>query len=93
MSYATKNKRNMIGSIAAVIVLAVISMWQFYLFANFDGHENAVASGSGSAHLWWAIAMAVFACIAGVMVFSVFLRYDSDDELHITASPQSRRVR
>jgi hypothetical protein len=34
--------------------------------------------------------MAIFACIAGVLVFSVFLRHDTDDELHITAPPRAK---
>jgi hypothetical protein len=39
----------------------------------------------GSAHLWWATAMAVFACIVAFFVFSVFMRHHRDDDLHITS--------
>jgi len=75
-------------SITGVIVLAAIAVWQFYQFVNFKD-ARGMAEG-GSVHLWWAIAMAVFACIAGVLVFSVFLTHDTDDELHITAPPRAK---
>ncbi len=85
MSYATKNRAKVSGSILAVIVLAAIAAWQFYLFASFE--DGGVAGVNGNVHLWWAIAMAVFSCIAAVLVFSVFLQHDTDDDLHITSSP------
>lgn len=91
MSYATKNKAGVTGSIVGVLVLALISLWQFYQFVTFDGRNAVDGVASGNAHLWWAIAMAVLACIAGVLVFSVFLRHDSDDDLHITSSPFTSR--
>ena len=37
-------------------------------------------------HLWWAIAMAVLACGVAFLVFSVFVRHDTDDDLHITST-------
>lgn len=93
MSYATKNKAGITGSIVGVFVLAFISLWQFYQFVTFEGGNGVDSVGSGSTHLWWAIALAVLACIAGVLVFSVFLRHDSDDDLHITSSPFTSRGR
>jgi membrane associated rhomboid family serine protease len=89
MSYATRNVRKLSMSIAGVIVLAAIGIWQFYQFVNFK-NEPGIAAG-GSVHLWWAIAMAVFACIAGVLVFSAFLLRETEDELHITAPPRAKR--
>lgn len=85
MSYAKQNTKNLCMSIAGVVVLAAIGIWQFYQFVNFTDARGVTDTHGGSVHLWWAIAMAVFACIAGVLVFSVFLRHDVDDELHITA--------
>jgi hypothetical protein len=85
MSYARKNIKNLSVSIAGIVGIIAIAVWQFYQFVNFKD------AGGGSMHLWWAIAMAVFACIAGVLVFSVFLKHDADDDLHITSSPQSAR--
>ena len=80
MSYAKKNLKNVIGSILAVIVVAAIAIWQFYLFVSFEGVQG------GTGHLWWAIAMAVLACGAAFLVFSIFVRHDTDDDLHITST-------
>jgi uncharacterized membrane protein len=79
MSYASKNMKNVIGSILAVIIVAGIAIWQFYLFVSFEGVQG------GTGHLWWAIAMAVLACGAAFLVLSIFVRHDSDDDLHITS--------
>ena len=78
MSYARKNLKNVTGSIVGVIVVAAIAIWQFYLFVTFKP--------DGTSHLWWAIAMAVLACTAAFLVFSVFVRHDTDDDLHITST-------
>ena len=81
MSYARKNLKNVTGSIVAVIVVAAIAIWQFYLFVTFKSVEG------GSGHLWFAIAMALLAFAAAFLVFSVFLRHDTEDDLHITSTP------
>ena len=80
MSYARKNLKNVTGSIVGVIVVAAIAIWQFYLFVTFKSLQG------GTSHLWWAIAMAVLACTAAVLVFSTFVRHDTDDDLHITST-------
>jgi len=80
MSYARKNSRNVTGSIVGVIVVAAIAIWQFYLFVTFKGLQG------GTTHLWWAIAMGVLACSAAFLVFSIFVRHDTDDDLHITST-------
>ena len=80
MSYAKKNIKNVTGSIVGVVVVAAIAVWQFYLFVTLEGAK------AGTSHLWWAIAMAVLACIAGFLVFSVFVHHDTDDDLHITST-------
>lgn len=80
MSYAKKNTKNVAGSIVGVIAVAAIAVWQFYLFVTFKNVEG------GSGHLWFAIAMAVLACGAAFLVFSVFVRHDTDDDLHITST-------
>lgn len=90
MSYARKNVKNLSLSITGVMVLAAIGIWQFYQFVNFKDARGVADLPGGSVHLWWAIAMAVFACIAGLLVFSVFLRHDTDEELHITAPPNAK---
>jgi len=83
MSYASKNMKNVTGSIVGVIAVAAIAVWQFYLFVTFKSVEG------GSGHLWFAIAMAVLACGAAFLVFSVFVRHDTDDDLHITLTPRT----
>jgi apolipoprotein N-acyltransferase len=80
MSYAKKNLKNVAASIVGVIVVAAIAIWQFYLFVTFKSLQG------GTSHLWWAIAMAVLACTAAFLVFSVFVRHDTEDDLHITST-------
>ncbi|HEV7472456.1 MAG TPA: hypothetical protein VGN90_00300 [Pyrinomonadaceae bacterium] len=81
MSYARKNLKNITGSIIGVVVATALAVWQFYLFVTFEGAQG------GTSHLWWAITMAVLACGAAFLVFSVFVRHDTDDDLHITSTP------
>jgi hypothetical protein len=68
------------GSIVGVIVVAAIAVWQFYMFVTFESAQG------GTGHLWWAIAMSVLACVAAFLVFSIFVRHDTDDDLHITST-------
>ena len=80
MSYAKKNSRRIIASIVGLIVFAAIGVWQFYLFVSFKSADG------GSGHLWLSIAMAIFACLVAFLIFSVFVRHDTDDDLHITSA-------
>lgn len=96
MSYAKKNLTNVLGSILGVVVLTAIAIWQFYRFASFTDAKGLTDLQGGWVHLAWAIAMAVFACFMGFVVFSVFLRHDTDDELHINsygAGPADKKGR
>lgn len=86
MSYARKNIKNVTGSIVGVVAIAALAVWQFYLFVTFKTEHG------GSSHLWWAMVMAVLACGAAFLVFSVFVRHDTDDDLHITSSGRSTPV-
>lgn len=85
MSYVRKNSVKVLGSVVGLILAVAIGLWQFYQFVTFTDPKGVVDLQGGTGHLWWAIAMAVFACIAGFYVFSVFARHDTDDELHITS--------
>lgn len=87
MSYATKNLKNVLGSIAGLIVVAAIGIWQFYLYVTFKDAYGLLNPEGGTLHLLLAIVMAVFACLMGFLVFSIFLRHDTDDDLHITFAP------
>ena len=87
MSYATKNLKNVLGSIAGLILVSAIGVWQFYAYVEFKDAAGPQNADGGGMHLLLAIVMAVFACFIGFLVFSVFLRHDSDDDLHITFAP------
>jgi len=80
MSYAKKNLKTVMGSIIGVIVISAIAIWQFYTFVTFKDAEG------GTSHLRWAIALSVLAFGAAFLVFSVFVRHDTDDDLHITST-------
>jgi len=87
MSYATKNLKNVLGSIAGLILVSAIGLCQFYAHVPFKDAAGPQIAAGGGMHLLLAIVMAVFACFIGFLVFSVFLRHDSDDDLHITFAP------
>ena len=91
MSYAKKNSVNMLGLIVGLIIMTSVAVWQFYEFATFRV-GGVVNSEGGSVHLVAAIAMTILACLIGFMVFSVFLRHDTDDELHITFAPAPQKI-
>jgi hypothetical protein len=55
-------------AIAGVLLIAGISIWQFYLFAA-STQDNVY-------HLWRAIFTGLLAYITGFFVYTVFLRYD-----------------
>ena len=86
MSYARKNLKNVMGAIAGVVVLAAIAIRQFYMFVTFTGTAGVGNAQGGTSHLWWAVVMTVFACGAAFLVLSVFVRHDTDDDLHITST-------
>ena len=85
MSFARKNLTSISGAIIAVIVVAAISLWQFNVFDTFRDANGVVDPQGGISHLWWALALGVIACAGGFFVSSVFLRHDTEDELHITS--------
>jgi hypothetical protein len=92
MSYATKNLKNVVGSIAGLIVVAAIGIWQFYAYVTFKDPNGVLNAEGGTIHLLLAIVMAVFACLMAFLVFSIFLRHDSDDDLHITFAPAPKHL-
>lgn len=85
MSYIRKSLTNVLAAVIAVMALAAIALWQFYLFVSFNISKGLVDLHGGTHHLWWAISAALIACIAGFFVFSVFLRYDKDHEIQINS--------
>ena len=79
MSYIKKSLTNVLAAVFGVMAIAATAIWQFYLFATFQDAQG------GTSHLWGAIGFGLVACIIGFAVFSVFLRYDKNDEMHITS--------
>jgi hypothetical protein len=81
-------KKSGIKNLVAIIGLAALAAfgaWQFYLFVIFKDSQGAVDVQGGTIHLWLAIGIALIVCVAGVFLFSRFLRYDTRDEIHITS--------
>jgi amino acid permease len=75
-------------AIIGLAALAAIAAWQFYLFATFKDASGAVDVQGGTLHLWLAIGIAVLVCVGGIFLFSKFLSYDKQDEMHITSAGQ-----
>jgi hypothetical protein len=80
-----KSSTSVLTAAIGVIALVMIAVWQFYLFVGFKGSSSVANAPGGTLHLWLAIGITLIACIGGFFVFSVFLRHDRDDELHITS--------
>ena len=85
MSNVKKSGTNVLALAAGVIALGAVAVWQFYRFATFKDSAGIVDVQGGTHHFWWGLGAAVLACVIGFFVFSVLLRYDKDDELHITS--------
>jgi amino acid permease len=85
MSYVKKNSAKVIGSIAVVLLSAALAIWQFYLFVTLRDENGVIDVQGGTRHLWWAIGLALFACVASFLVFTAYAQYDRDDDLHITS--------
>jgi hypothetical protein len=81
----TKSPGTILAVVIGLISIATIAIWQFYLFVTFKDSQGLVDVQGGTHHLWWAIGAALVACIAGFLVFSVFVRYDKANEMHITS--------
>ncbi len=84
MSILKKSKAGGLAASAAVVVLAAVAAWQFYLYASFRGASGAFDAQGGTYHLWIAVGSALAACALGLVAFSVLVGYDEKDELHIT---------
>lgn len=85
-----KSKKNILIVTTAVAALAAIALWQFYVFATFKNTAGAVDIQGGAIHAWLAIGFALAACIGAFLGVSFFMRYDRNEELHITSPPQGR---
>ena len=85
MTDIRKSGTNVLAMVVAVLALAAMAIWQFYSFATFKSLQGFGDAQGGAHHFWWGLGAALFACVIGFFVFSVFLRYDKNNELHITS--------
>ena len=85
LNHAAKKAKGLGVSIAALPLFLGLAVWQFYLFVTFRGANGTLESHGGYIHLVIAMCVALLACITGFFVFSLFLRRDREDELHITS--------
>jgi uncharacterized membrane protein len=85
MDNIRKSLTNVLAAVTVVLTIAAIAIWQFYQFIIFKGSNGLVDMQGGRYHLWWAVGAALVACVAGFFVFSMFLRHDEGDDLHITS--------
>jgi len=85
MSDIRKRSTNVVVGVIALITLIALAIWQFVLFARFKNSQGLLEVDGGGHHFWWGLSAALIACVVGFFVFSVFLRYDKSDELHITS--------
>jgi hypothetical protein len=85
MSGIRKSGANILAMMIGVAALAAMAVWQFYLFAKFKDSQGALDVQGGGRHFWWGLGASLLACVIGFFVFSVFLRYDKKNELHITS--------
>ncbi len=88
MTYLRKNAKTVSASLALLLALAAFASWQFYKYVTFRDANGILNTEGGTSHLVWAVVMALFACGVGFLVASSFMRYDADDELHITSPPR-----
>jgi hypothetical protein len=82
--FISKSFTNVLTAVSSVTVLVTIALWQFYVFIAFKDSQGAFDLKGSRLHLWLAIGIALIACIDGLFVFLLFLRYDTHDELPIT---------
>ena len=87
-----KRLRNTLPAVTIVMLLAGAALWQFYSFVTFKDAAGIVDLQGGQTHLWLAIGLAVISCLAGFLMFSFFVRFDRNDELHITSPPSPRET-
>jgi len=87
MNNSQKNSKISLIYIAALISMVSLASWQFYEYASFKHDNGLVNIEGGASHLVLALILAFLACCLGFFIASKLLRYQVDNELHITAPP------
>lgn len=82
---SNKRVRNVFLTVGASFVFATLAIWQFYQYVTFRGPEGAVDLQGGHLRFWLAIGLGLIACVIAFWSFSVWMRYDRGDEMHITS--------
>ena len=87
-----KSRKNIFLRAGGVVVIAVLALWQFYIFVTFKSADGILDVQGGRVHLWWAISLGVVAFIATFLLLSASLQYDRNKEMHITSPPSRKSV-
>jgi hypothetical protein len=85
MRYIRKSLTNVLSMVIVVMAIAAAGVWQFYLFIIFKNAHGGAGMQGGTLHLWLGIGALLIAGIAGLFLFSVFLRHDRPDALDIAS--------
>ena len=85
MSRLKKSRANILAMVICLLALVAMAIWQFILFATFTDSQGFRDPQGGTPHFWWGLGATLLACVIGFFVFSAFVRYDKDTELHITS--------
>ena len=85
MTYIKKSLTNVLSAVIVMMAVVAVAIWQFYLFISFKGAHGGAGMLGGTQHLWLGLGAALIAFIAGLFLFSVFLRYDRKDDLDIAS--------
>jgi len=83
--YLKNRFTKVLTAVVGLAALAAVAAWQFYLFAVFKDAKGVAAGQGGTVHLWLAIGIALIVCVGGFFLFSRLLRYDLQNEMHITS--------
>lgn len=87
MGYSQKTSTVTFLSLALLVSMVSLASWQFYKYATFQ-HDNGLANiDGGGSHLVVALLLTISACVLGFFMASRLLRYNAEQELHITAPP------
>lgn len=73
MRYIKHRQTKFVAAVVSVVVMAIVAGWQFSLFVMFSDTQGHSDLQGGRYHLWLAISAAVMACVAGGLMFFVFL--------------------
>lgn len=83
------NRKNFLFAVIGLV--SITAVWQFYEFVTFRDATGLADVQGGRPHLWWAVGLGLIACVSAFFFFSSFLRYDRNNEMHITSPPSRGR--